>query len=222
MKKPLYALLGLLITASILHAQTIAKWTFETSIPATAGPFAPEVGSGSALGWHSSSAAVYSNPAGNGSVESFSANTWSVGDYWQFEVSTLGFNNVGLSWDQTSSGTGPRDFSLEYSLDLGSSWTPVLSYSVLANASPNPVWNSSTYSPIYTFSPTLGGAVDNQASVWFRLADVSTVSANGSTVAAAGTDRVDNFTVGVIPEPASVSLMSSFGLLAWILIRRRK
>ncbi len=28
------------------HAATIADWTFETSQPAAAGPFAPEVGSG--------------------------------------------------------------------------------------------------------------------------------------------------------------------------------
>ena len=144
MKKLLCSCLGLLVTTSLLQAQTIAQWTFETSIPTTAGPFAPEVGSGSGLGSHASGAAVYSNPAGNGSAESFSVNTWAVGDYWQFEASTLGYNNVGLSWDQTSSGTGPRDFNLDYSLNGGSSWTTVTTYSVLANAAPNPTWTSST------------------------------------------------------------------------------
>jgi len=221
MKKLLYSSLGLLVTASILQAQTIAQWTFETSIPATAGPFSPEIGSGSALGSHAG-AAVFSNPAGNGSPHSFSANTWAVGDSWQFQVSTLGFNNVGLSWDQTSSGTGPRDFSLDYSLNGGSSWTTVTAYSLLVNGAPNTAWNATTYNSAFTFSPTLAGALDNQASVWFRLIDVGTTSANGGTVAATGTDRVDNFIVAVIPEPTTLSLMGGFGLLAWTLIRRRK
>lgn len=221
MKRLLCSCLGLLVAASLLQAQTIAQWTFETSVPATAGPFNPEVGSGSGLGWHASSAAVYSNPVGNGSAESFSANTWAVGDYWQFEVSTLGYNNVGLSWDQISSSTGPRDFSLDYSLNAGASWTTVIAYSVLVNAAPN-TWSSITYNPSSTFTPALAGAVDNQASVWFRLIDVSTISASGGTVATSGTDRVDNFTVAVIPEPTTLSLLSGFGLLALTLIRRRQ
>lgn len=220
MKKLLSASLGLLVTASILQAQTIAQWTFETSVPATAGPFAPEVGSGSASGSHAG-AAVYSSPSGNGSTHSFSANTWAVGDFYLFEVNTLGFNNVGLSFDQASSNTGPRDYSLDYSLNSGLTWTTVTAYSVLANAAPNTTWTPGTYVPAYTFSPALPGAVDNQASVWFRLIDIDTTSANGGTVGTGGTDRVDNFTVAV-PEPTSLSLLGGFGLLAWQMIRRRK
>ena len=40
------------------QADTIATWTFESTLPATAGPFAAEVGTGSALGSHASGAAV--------------------------------------------------------------------------------------------------------------------------------------------------------------------
>ena len=58
---------------------------------------------------------------------------------------------------------------------------------------PNPVWNATTGSPIYTFGPIAGpAALDNQANVFFRLIDKSTVSSSGGTVAAAGTDRIDN------------------------------
>ncbi|MEI6390590.1 MAG: PEP-CTERM sorting domain-containing protein [Verrucomicrobiota bacterium] len=221
MKKVLCASLGLLVSASILQAQTIAQWTFETSIPLTAGPFSPEIGSGSALGSHVG-AAVFSSPVGNGSAHSFSANTWAVNDFWLFKVSTTGLSNVGLSWDQTSSGTGPRDFSLDYSLNGGSSWTTVNAYSVLLNGSPNGAWSSATNNAAFTFSPNLAGAVDNQASVWFRLINTDTISASGGIVAVTGTDRVDNFTVAAIPEPTSLSLMGGFGLLAWTVIRRRK
>jgi hypothetical protein len=221
MNKLLSSALGFLVTASILQAQTVAQWTFETSLPATAGPFSPELGSGSASGSHAA-AATFSTPAGNGSTHSFSANTWAVGDSWQFQVNTLGFNNVGLSWDQTSSGTGPRDFNLDYSINGGSSWTTVTAYNVLANAAPNPTWNATTSSSLYTFIPDLTGVADNEASVWFRLIDVDTTSANGGTVASGGTDRIDNVTVAVVPEPTSLSLMGGFGLLAWAFIRRRK
>ena len=222
MKKLLSTSLGLLVTVSIVQAQTIAQWTFETSAPLTAGPVTPEIGTGSALGSHAG-AAAYSTPAGNGSARSFSANTWAVGDSWQFQVSTLDINNVGLSWDQTSSNTGPKDYNLDYSLNSGLSWTTVSSYSVLANAAPNPAWNGTTSSSLYTFTPALAGVADNQASVWFRLINTDTVSANGGVVAAGGTDRVDNFTVAVaaVPEPTSLSLLGGFGLLAWFVSRRR-
>jgi hypothetical protein len=217
--KRLLCSLSTLLLAAAAQAQ-IAQWTFETSIPLTAGPVAPEIGAGSALGSHVG-AAAYSSPAGNGSTHSFSANTWAVGDYWQFQVNTVGSFNVGISYDQTSSGTGPRDFRLDYSLN-GSSWTTFTTYSVLANAAPNPVWNASTSSSLYTFTDNFAGAVDNQATVYFRLIDNSTTSANGGTVGTGGTDRVDNFTVAVVPEPTTLSLLGGFGLLALGLFRRNK
>ena len=95
----------------------LAVWTFETSLPATAGPHAAEgginAGAGSpASGFHASASVVYSNPAGNGSAESFSSTFWSVGDYWQFSTSSVGYTDIHLAWDQASSNTGPRDFVL--------------------------------------------------------------------------------------------------------------
>lgn len=200
---------------SSASAQTIAQWTFETSIPATAGPFAAEVGTGNALGFHAG-ASVYSNPAGNGSVESFSSTVWAVGDYYQFSLSTLGYSGIGLSFDQTSSSTGPRDFDLAYSTD-GVNFTTVGSYMVLQNgAAPNASWSTSTYQSAYTFSYNLSAipAVDNAANVVFRLVNSSTVAANGTVVAASGTDRVDNFTVIVVPEPTGLAMLGGLMLLA--------
>ena len=54
-------------------------------------------------------------PAGNGSAHSFSSNVWAVGDYYQFQVSTLGQSQIGLVFDQTSSSTGPGNFKVQYS-----------------------------------------------------------------------------------------------------------
>ena len=117
------ATLAALAVASVASGAVVANWTFETSIPTAAGPYAAEAGvnaaSSFASGFHTSSATVYSNPAGNGSVESFSSNNWTTGDYYQFTTSTVGYQNITIQWDQTGSGTGPRDFGLFYSVDGG-------------------------------------------------------------------------------------------------------
>jgi hypothetical protein len=224
---PLGMALCTLGAGSATEAALIAGWTFETSQPASAGPFAPETGAGSASGLHSG-AAVYSTPAGNGSSHSFSSNTWSIGDYYQFQVSTTGLDDISLSWDQTSSNTGPKDFVLQYSLN-GTTFNNIGSaYAVLANASPNPVWNATTSSSLFSFSVDLTSisALDNAANLYFRMTNTDTVSANGGTVATAGTDRLDNVIVAgtaiSAPEPSSLALaaLGVVGITAAALRRR--
>lgn len=226
MKRGLVFLASAMVFAGVgqANAAIIANWTFEVSVPATAGPHNAEVGSGEASGFHADSSVVYSNPSGNGSLESFSSNFWSVGDYYQFKVSTIGMNSIKLTFDQASSNTGPRDFQVQYSND-GTTFNNFGSvYTVLANASPNPTWNTTTPSSLYTnvFDLSSVTALDNQASIWIRLTDVSTVSANGGTVATGGTDRVDNVIIegtAAVPEPASLAVL---GIGAAALLRRRR
>jgi len=186
----------------------LADWTFESSQPATAGPFSPEVGSGSASGSHAG-ASTYSSPAGNGSAHSYSANTWAVGDYYQFTVSTLGTQNIVVSYDQTSSNTGPGKTYLAFSID-GVNFTVFgVINTVLANGSPNTAWSSGgAVQTNFNFRYDLSSvtAITNQPVVYFRLVDASTVSANGGTVGTAGTSRVDNFTVsGATGTPPTIS-----------------
>jgi hypothetical protein len=198
----------LLSTASAARADVIADWTFETSQPTTAGPFDPEVGSAAASGHHASTS-TYSTPVGNGSAHSFSSNTWAVGDYYQFTFSSAGFTDLTLSFDQTSSNTGPRDFKVETSTD-GTTFTDLAggAYTVLANAAPNPFWTASAPQAIFTldFNNLPSGIIA------IRLVDNSTTSANGTgTVASGGTDRVDNVIISgtpvTVPEPASMTLL---------------
>lgn len=210
------------------HAATVALWTFESTAPVTAGPFSPEVGAGQALGLHASGSAVYSSPVGNGSSKSFSSNNWSVGDYYQFKVSTLGLGAVNLAWDQTGSGTGPRDFIVRYSTD-GTNFTTLGSqYSVQINGSPNSPWSSAgSPNAVFSFSRDLSSitALNNQANIYLRLVMNSTTATNGSPVGTGGTNRVDNvaITATSVPEPATLAmgLAGAIGLVGYAVRRKR-
>ncbi len=148
---------------------------------------------------------------GNGSPNSWSVNHWAVGDYFQFQVSTLGIAGIQLAWDQNGSATGPRDFVLQYSTN-GTSFTQFGSQYSL----PSPVhtWSNSTFDAACHFSVNLSSvtAPDNVASVYFRLVDNSTTSINGGTVGTTGTGRVDNFLV----TRAAVTPIQISGGVAWI------
>ena len=225
-KAAAFAVIALGSAAISAHADTISQWTFESSAPTSAGPFLAEVGNGTAMAFHAG-ATTYSSPAGNGSSHSFSSTNWLQEDYYQFSVSTLGFSNLSVSWDQTSSNTGPKDFELEYSTN-GTTFTDLAAYSVLPNGTGNPAWNQNTSSAVYGFSQNLSSvsALNNQSSVLFRLVDVGTDAANGGSVASGGTDRVDNFTVAgnsaaPVPLPAAVWLLSG-GLLGLGRFARRR
>ncbi len=193
---------GMCLAGTARAQTTIADWTFDTSAPSTAGPYSPEVGSGTATGFHASASAVYSTPAGNGSPHSYSSNVWAVGDYYQFEVSASGVGGINISYDQASSNTGPGYYLLEYSTN-GMAFTPSGTYQVLPNGTGNPAWSgTAAHDSVYTVTPNLfsAAALNNSPTVYFRLVDCSTLPANAtSTPGTAGTDRVNNVTITGFP-----------------------
>jgi len=207
---------SLLSLAASVEAGTIALWTFETSVPTTPGPIAPEVGSGVGTSVHANTTGTHSNPSGNGSAESWNSNTWSIGDYYQFRVSTLGEHGITFSWDQTRSSAGPGqpspntpNFRLQYSTD-GSNFTDHWDYLV-----PVVTWDSSVANVSTQYSQDLSAitSLDNQASVYFRLTAIQAPQNTG------GQSRVDNVKVTSIPEPTGIVLVVA-GLLATVLLRR--
>jgi hypothetical protein len=222
----LVAVTLLFTLGSVARAGIIASWTFEVNTPAdvtnsaTIGPIAADVGTGIASGVHANSNTDWTTPAGNGSANSLSSNTWTVGDYYQFTFSTAGFANLVLTFDHTSSATGPRDFKVQTSLN-GTTWTDLMGYSVLENgAAPNNPWSAGTNQPAYSFGTILPNDI-----VGIRLVDAANIATNGGTVQAGGTSRVDNVTIegdavgGVVPEPTSLALLG-VGLAGLSLGRR--
>jgi hypothetical protein len=230
----LFAGIITLTTVQNIKADVLAGWTFQTStstnvlFPAlgthTSFTNVPsDFGSGFASGLHSSTSTVFSSPAGNGSTNSVSANFWSVGDYYQFAVSSVGYENLTISFGQVGSGTGPRDFSLQYSTD-GSTYTPFTSYSLPSSPTS---WNVNTSNSASAFSfdlSSITGLANNSAAA-FRLVDNSTTAINGGTVGTAGSDRVDDIfisgTVITVPEPSTLALAAFGGVAALIAFRKR-
>ncbi|MCA9293815.1 MAG: PEP-CTERM sorting domain-containing protein [Phycisphaerales bacterium] len=209
------ALIGATALATTASAVDLANWTFESSVPTTAGPHAAELGlfggASFASGFHVSSATVFSNPAGNGSVESFSSNNWGPGDYYQFTTSTVGFGTIEVLWDQNRSSTGPDTFDLEWSADGSTFFTLTNDYNVGAVT-----WSSGTPQPSSNFAAVgLPAAADGLATVWVRM------TCQVIPAGTAGSNRIDNVVIRgtAIPTPGALALVGIGGLAA---VRRRR
>ncbi len=210
---------AMIATASAASADVIAGWSMPTAVTATTAATysygAANLGalvSGSMLsGTHSSALTAWSSPAGNGSTYALSSNAWNVGDYYQISLATTGYSGVSVAWDQSRSGTGPAGFEAVLSVDGGSTFSSLGSYTV------NQVsWSTSV--PVTTSSfASVASAADNQASVIIRF---KVVTAGTSTTT--GTNRIDNIsvngTVVPVPSPGAIALVGLAGLVA----RRRR
>ena len=197
------------------RAAIVADWTFETSQPVGNGSdmngIVAEGGTAAtssiASGHHASVSTAWTNPQGDASVTSFSANHWAVGDYFQFKTATLGYNQIIISFEQISSSTGPTGFKLAYSTD-GNNFTDVSGAAyVVANPSSINWTTGGTLKPsIESFDLSSIAAVDGQNTIYFRLID--TTSPGGGT----GTSRVDDFMVSATPIP-ELNGGLSFGII---------
>ena len=143
--------------------------------------------------FHASASTAWTSPVGNGNAKSISSNNWGVNDYYQFKFSTTGYDSIKISFSQTGSNTGPRDFEIQYSTN-GSSFTTLTGSSyTLTNGS----WSSTSFnsSNKYTFNiSSKTNALNNIANAYIRLVCTSTNAISG-TFGSAGTGRVDSFRV---------------------------
>lgn len=204
------------------HTATIAFWGFEppnvppTVTGTTITGLMPDLGSGVASGFHANPSTTFSSGIGNGSAYSLTGNYGQMGDYYQFQVSTLGFSGLQFSLDQTGSYNGVTNVTFAYSLN-GTSFTTVNNNVVLQ---PGVTWNSTTRNTACNTSFDLSQLtqLNNQPDVYFRLiANLPPFPGAGS-----GTWSIDNVSVtGIeVPEPGSLVLLSGSALV--LLMRRHR
>jgi len=196
---------------------SLAHWTFETSSPGNSGPYVPEAGIQTATAQarcvHASASTGYGSYQGNGSGKSFWANNWVVGDYFEFRISTLGISGIQLSFDQTSSGGGPRDFKIAYSINGGASFSDLRTYAVPVSSGAAIVWYPTPVNPASSLSFDLSsfGALNNQSSLILRLVCVSNTSLSGGSLSGTGSSRVDNVLVSASSTDSTPPVISLNG-----------
>ena len=148
------------------------------------------------------------NPAGQSLSLQGGSGTANNGRHITFNVSTLGFSNIVVSFATQGTSTGFNNNQFQYSLDgitfvdFGPAYTPATAFGTV---------------PLVFTLASIAGLNDN-ASAAFRIVF------NGAS-SATGTNRIDNFVVegspSGVPEPATVVLLVS-GLSGLYGLRKRR
>ena len=163
-------------------AENLVGWTFPVSGATLTADIVNANNSGKAI---SVSNGTITSSSG-ASLTDFSASTtaWTIANkFWEISVNTTGYKNIKLSSQQIASNTGPRDFKIQYKIGAGGTYADVTGGTVLVANN----WTSGVVNNL-----ALPAACDNQSAVFVRWIPTSTTSANGGTVLAGGTSRIDN------------------------------
>jgi hypothetical protein len=213
-------MLGLISLVMLqVNAQTevIAGWTFESS--EVSERIKADLGNANNTGENAQvitpvniNFTSYVQGTGGSGTFAKNANQWQAESgtekYWQVRVNTLGFENLILSSRHQGSGTGPRDFRIDYSLD-GVDWTPVAGSDFTLTTNFN---TGGSVSNLVLPSPTF-----NQDQVFIRWINTSSTSINEGTTANTGTSRIDDIIVsgtvigdGEEPTPPAVSTLGQW------------
>lgn len=197
---------ALAVAAPQAHAQVITEWNFDNLSTGTNTTPAPSTGTGSAssLGMGLVSGPDTSNVynlAGTGSDNSGSTNnTWRIvgTNGWsstaaigtqgaQFDVSTVGYSNINLTFDVSISSQGEANLEVLYSTNGGSSWTnaSTLTYaSTPVSPATGAILTNTTATNASLVNGTyFHGEANNGNDVWYNG-----LSVNLSGVAAANND----------------------------------
>ncbi|RXZ79278.1 lamin tail domain-containing protein [Paenibacillaceae bacterium] len=122
---------------------------------------------------------------------------WSVGGYWKASFDTTGYDDIKVSSRQYSSGTGPRNFQFQYSLD-DNNWV-ALTYIAVGNAT----WENSGA----MLAIALPSEAANQPNVYVRWQLLDNESARNGTgsytndkLQNGGTSRIADIVVTGMPH----------------------
>jgi len=128
------------------------------------------------------------NSAGNGGLTA-RADTWGSGSgtkHWQVDLVTTGYGDLTVSSKQRSSGTGPRDFKVQYRIGVGGAWTDVPGSSITV---------ADNYTSGALSNVALPAVCADQAQVFLRWIMTSDVSVNAGTIGAGGASNIDDVVI---------------------------
>lgn len=117
-----------------------------------------------------------------------SATNWSSGNnckYWQIEVNTTGHNSILLSSKQRSSGTGPRDFKVQYKIGVSGTWTDITGGGITV---------ADNFTTGVLNNLALPASCNNVSSLFIRWIMTSN-SGVSSTLGDGGTSRIDDILI---------------------------
>lgn len=213
------------ISKDLMIDDPVSRWSFETlnfsgtgqtpTVSNSQADLGEQTTNTSISGFHNSASTVWSSLVGNGSTKSIASTHWTVGDYFQFQVNTQYTTIIKLTFDQTSSSTGPKNFKLQWSTN-GINFTDISNYSVPFDNTNNTAytWSSTSNQSESSISFDLTGIteINDQPTVYFRVTNTSTSALLGGTIQTAGTSRVDNFTMfGNLDIPLPLNIISFKG-----------
>lgn len=238
--KKTFAMLALCATGGIAAADIITRWDFN-SLPqdgnTATGTLLPAIGSGTASGVGGVTATAFSSGDANGGSTDPVVNSPTTSDSgWQvtgfapqgtedqsrgvqFLVSTAGYMNIVVTFDQRHSNTSSRFYAGQYTTNGGTSWVTA----TIFEGNAGDTWFNNR-----TIDLSSVAAVNDNADFGIRVVGTFAPGTSGyvassgtSTYAATGTARFDMVTVSgtIVPAPGVMAAMGLMGLAA---ARRRR
>ena len=202
---------GLATLAAIsAGAADIVSWNFSFStsatfstVPATSGLPANMGGSPVAIARNPSQTITAGTGASSATIYSSNWNT--ISNAWETSaVNTVGYEQLTITNGAYGSGTGPRDFKIQYKIGAGE-WKDV----------PSAV-NITLTDSMQGFGPyALPTECENVPVLYIRWLNYSTVSINGSTTSGSGTSRLSAISIKgepmapIGPVPPTVTVTPS-------------
>lgn len=230
------AIIASALLAATANAAIITQWTFNDGDGSTGtGTTSTAIGTGfaSLLGGATATFASGNSGAGSSDPEVADDSGWNLSTWAaqgsgsgtrgaRFDVSTVGFQDIIVTWDNRHSNTSSKFVRFEYTTDGSSFSSAGIANGGVFEASAGDTWFNTRSVDLSAIS-----GVANNANFGFRVVSIFAPSTSAyatsnpsSTYGTTGTLRFDMVTIdGVVPTPASAALMG-LGVLA--IGRRRR
>jgi len=165
------------------RTEGFSSYTADLGVPVNVSPTAITP---SSIGVQGASFTAFVQGSGGPGFNAPNADKWNSSSepYWSIKFATTNYKDLKLSSKQYGSGTGPRDFKVQWSLN-NSDWNDV--------SGPITVANNWTSGKLEDLSLPVGAG--NQGTVYLRWITTSNMNVNGGTVGATGTNRIDDIII---------------------------